>query len=131
MDIILELVQKICAHMGGIVPQQPAAGYWRSRSADFGAGCLNSYDILLQFTPTPVFEKFLFDKGANCNRDCPFKVAFGEGQSLRPHNCIGSTPISGVIGVGVKSNDIFIVCFNNIKYALDKWDRIAYNNIRT
>ena len=49
---------------------------------------------VLQFTPTPVFEKFLFDKGA-------------------------------------KSNDIFIVCFNNIKYALDKWDRIAYNNIRT
>ena len=86
---------------------------------------------VLQFTPTPVFEKFLFDKGANCNRDCPFKVAIGEGQSLRPHNCIGSTPISGVIGVGVKSNDIFIVCFNNIKYALDKWDRIAYNNIRT
>jgi len=31
----------------------------------------------------------------------------------------------------VNSNDIFIVCFNNIKYALDKWDRIAYNNIRT
>ena len=94
MDIILELVQKICAHMGWIVLQQPAAGYWRSRSADFAAGCLNSYDILLQFTPTPVFEKFLFDKGA-------------------------------------KSNDIFIVCFNKIKYALDKWDRIAYNNIRT
>ena len=60
---------------------------------------------VLQFTPTPVFEKFLFDKGANCNRDCPFKVAFSEGQSLRPHNCIGSTPISGVIGVGVKSNE--------------------------
>ena len=40
----------------------------------------------------------------NCNRDCPFKVAFGEGQSLWPHNCTGSTPISGVIGVGVKSN---------------------------
>ena len=59
---------------------------------------------VLQFTPTPVFEKFLFDKGANCNRDCPFKVAFGEGQSLRPHNCIGSTPISGVIGVGVNCN---------------------------
>ena len=33
---------------------------------------------MLQFTPTPVFEKFLFDKGANRNRDCPFKVAFGE-----------------------------------------------------
>ena len=50
------------------------------------------------------FCKVLFDKGANCNRDCPFKVAFGEGQSLWPHNCTGSTPISGVIGVGVKSN---------------------------
>ena len=53
------------------------------------------------------FCKVLFDKGANCKRDCPFKVAFGEGQSLWPHNCTGSTPISGVIGVGVKSNEIF------------------------
>ena len=64
---------------------------------------------MLQFTPTPVFEKFLFDKGANCNRDCPFKVAFGEGQSLWPHNCTGSTPISGVIGVGVKSNEGILI----------------------
>ena len=64
---------------------------------------------VLQFTPTPVFEKFLFDKGANCNRDCPFKVAFGEGQSLWPHNCTGSTPISGVIGVGVKSNEGILI----------------------
>ena len=95
---------------------------------DFAAGCLNSYDILLQFTPTPVFEKFLFDKGANCNRDCPFKVAFGEGQSLWPHNCIGSTPISGVIGVGVKSNaiatmktDVSILPGNRIKELPDSF----------
>ena len=77
----------------------------------------------LQFTPTPVFEKFLFDKGANCNRDCPFKVAFGEGQSLRPHNCIGSTPISGVIGVGVKSNKIRAYVVRNYSRRFTKTDK--------
>ena len=83
---------------------------------------------VLQFTPTPVFAKFLFDKGANCNRDCPFKVAFGEGQSLWPHNCTGSTPISGVIGVGVKSNaiaavktDVSILSGNRIKELPDSF----------
>ncbi|MCI8781951.1 MAG: hypothetical protein HFG83_08855 [Dorea sp.] len=35
---------------------------------------------------------------------CPFKVIFGEGQSLWPCNWINSTPISGVIGVGVEGN---------------------------
>ena len=74
------------------------------------------------------FCKVLFDKGANCKRDCPFKVAFGEGQSLWPHNCTGSTPISGVIGVGVKSNaiaavktDVSILSGNRIKELPDSF----------
>jgi hypothetical protein len=36
----------------------------------------------LQFTPTPVFEKFLFDKGANCNRKSIQRLCIDSGEDL-------------------------------------------------
>ena len=62
-------------------------------------------DFVTIHTHARFYQAFILE-GVNCNLDCPFKVAFGEGQSLLPCNCIGSAPISGVIGVGVKSNQI-------------------------
>ena len=40
---------------------------------------MSSSKMTLQFTPTPAITGLLLYAGANCNRDCPFKVAFGEG----------------------------------------------------